>query len=188
MHHESLSTVQHLFLPSLYALQVLAEVRWLSTVQYDWPVWNALYSTVVLEDVPLVAFMYLVFTCMPGESWCRRLGSLLCSCGIFWALFNSPISWFCIFFVFLRCRFFQNIVNKERRRPVRFRHSNSYDVDKMEYLCPLCEGLSNSVIPIIPYLPTLQREGWVCPFFNNCHPHHPIFTHSTTWGVSVSFL
>ena len=165
-----------------------------------------------VRDVPLVAFMYLVFTCMPGESWHRRLGSLLRSCGIFWALFNSPISWFCIFFGFSWCRFFQNIVNKERRRPVRFRHSNSYDVDKMEYLCPLCEGLSNSVIPIIPYLPTLQSEGWVCPFCNNsvipiipylptlqhegwvcpfCNNSvtpHPVFTHSTTWGVSVSFL
>ena len=56
------------------------------------------------------------------------------------------------------CRFFQNIVNKERRRPIRFRHSNSYDVDKMEYLCPLCEGLSNTVIPIIPHLRLTQRH------------------------------
>ncbi|KAL8590352.1 hypothetical protein ACOMHN_006468 [Nucella lapillus] len=56
-------------------------------------------------------------------------------------------------------RFFQNIVNKERRRPIRFRQNSSYDVDKMEYLCPLCEGLSNTVIPIIPHLSTLQREG-----------------------------
>ncbi|XP_070180013.1 E3 ubiquitin-protein ligase UBR2-like isoform X1 [Littorina saxatilis] len=56
-------------------------------------------------------------------------------------------------------RFFQNIVNKERRRPVRFRHSSSYDVDKMEYLCPLCEGLSNTVIPFVPILPTMQRDS-----------------------------
>ncbi|XP_076464873.1 E3 ubiquitin-protein ligase UBR2-like isoform X2 [Babylonia areolata] len=56
-------------------------------------------------------------------------------------------------------RFFQNIVNKERRRPIRFRQNSSYDVDKMEYLCPLCEGLSNTVIPIIPHLSTLQRDG-----------------------------
>ena len=25
------------------------------------------------EDVPLVQFMHLAFTCMPGESYCRRL-------------------------------------------------------------------------------------------------------------------
>ena len=29
------------------------------------------------EDVPLVEFMYLVFTRMPGESYRRRLWSLL---------------------------------------------------------------------------------------------------------------
>ena len=29
------------------------------------------------EDVPLVEFMYLVFTCMPGESYCRQLRSFL---------------------------------------------------------------------------------------------------------------
>ena len=34
--------------------------------------------------VPLVEFVYLVFTCMPDESYCRRLGSLLlCLCVIF---------------------------------------------------------------------------------------------------------
>ncbi|CAL1548723.1 unnamed protein product, partial [Lymnaea stagnalis] len=55
--------------------------------------------------------------------------------------------------------FFTNIVNRERRRPLRFRHSYSYDIDKMEYLCPLCEGLSNTVIPIVPPLPTLLSEG-----------------------------
>ena len=36
-------------------------------------------STVQFEGVPQVEFMYLVFTCMPGESHRRRLGSsLLC--------------------------------------------------------------------------------------------------------------
>ena len=35
------------------------------------------------EDVPLVEFMYLVFTRMPGESYHRRLTSLLCTCVIY---------------------------------------------------------------------------------------------------------
>ena len=38
------------------------------------------------EDVPLVEFMYLVFTRMPGESYRRRLRSLLYSCNVFRAL------------------------------------------------------------------------------------------------------
>ena len=40
----------------------------------------------------LMEFMYLVFTRMPGESYRRRLGSLLaCCCGIFRTLIN--LSW-----------------------------------------------------------------------------------------------
>ena len=31
----------------------------------------------IIEDVPLVEFMYLVFTRIPGDSYCRRLRSLL---------------------------------------------------------------------------------------------------------------
>ena len=42
---------------------------------------------ILFEHVPLMEFMYLVFTCMPGESFCRRLRSLLLYlCYIFWAL------------------------------------------------------------------------------------------------------
>ena len=41
------------------------------------------------EAVLLVVFMYHVFTCMPGESYCRQLRSLLCLWGVFWALINS---------------------------------------------------------------------------------------------------
>ena len=44
----------------------------------------------VIEDVPLVEFMYLVFTRMPGESYRRRLGPLLLYlCDVFRALINS---------------------------------------------------------------------------------------------------
>ena len=52
----------------------------------------------VFEDVPLVEFMYLVFTCMPGESYCRWLRSLLlCSCDVFRALINS----LCLLYLFV---------------------------------------------------------------------------------------
>ena len=44
------------------------------------------------EDVSLVEFMYLVFTGMPGESYCRRLRSLLLYlCDVFRALINSLV-------------------------------------------------------------------------------------------------
>ena len=41
-------------------------------------------------------FMYLAFTRMPGESYRRRLGSLLLYlCYVFRALINSLVCWFC---------------------------------------------------------------------------------------------
>ena len=47
------------------------------------------------EDVPLVEFMYLVFTCMPGESYCTGLKSLLLYlCYIFQVLTPSLVCWF----------------------------------------------------------------------------------------------
>ena len=40
--------------------------------------------------------MYLVFTRMPGESYCRWLRSLLlCLSDMFWTLINSLLYWFC---------------------------------------------------------------------------------------------
>ena len=38
---------------------------------------------IILEDVPLAEFIYLEFTRMPGESYRRRLMSLLYLCFVF---------------------------------------------------------------------------------------------------------
>ena len=55
--------------------------------------------TVILylcKDVPLVEFMYLVFTSMPGESYHRQFrSSLLHLCYVFRALINSLVCWLC---------------------------------------------------------------------------------------------
>ena len=46
----------------------------------------------VFEDVPMVEFMYLAFTCMPGKSFCKRLRSLLLYlCYKFQAVINSLV-------------------------------------------------------------------------------------------------
>ena len=37
--------------------------------------------------------MYLVFTCMPGESYYRWLRSLLYLCSVFWAIITSLVCW-----------------------------------------------------------------------------------------------
>lgn len=53
-------------------------------------------------------------------------------------------------------KYFDNVVMKEHRRPYRDRHPASFDVEKQEFLCPLCECLSNTVLPLIPPLGTLH--------------------------------
>ena len=60
-------------------------------------------------------------------------------------------------------RYFRAILEKESHRHVLFRQHLSYDIEKMEFLCPLCETLSNTVIPIIPHLATLVKERSVLP-------------------------
>lgn len=58
--------------------------------------------------------------------------------------------------------FFQAILVKERRRLSRIPHSLSYNIVQLEYLCPLCESLSNTVIPLVPALHSLvtDRSVW----------------------------
>ena len=47
------------------------------------------YSIADLEDVPPVEIVYLVFSHMPSESYCKRLRTLLlCLCYVFRVLIN----------------------------------------------------------------------------------------------------
>lgn len=55
-------------------------------------------------------------------------------------------------------KYFENVVLKENRRPYRLRHPASFDVEKQEFLCPLCECLSNTVMPILPPLGLIQPK------------------------------
>lgn len=54
--------------------------------------------------------------------------------------------------------YFDNVHAKENRRPYRLRQPASFDVEKHEYLCPLCECLSNTVLPLLPPLGSLQTS------------------------------
>nr|CAD7425225.1 unnamed protein product [Timema monikensis] len=55
-------------------------------------------------------------------------------------------------------KYFDNVLAKESRRPYRLRQPTSFDVDKHEFLCPLCECLSNTVLPLIPPLGSLRQS------------------------------
>ena len=46
---------------------------------------------------------------------------------------------------------FDNLV-KQQQEDLRITRSN-FNVNKQEYLCPICQRLSNSVLPIATYLP-----------------------------------
>ena len=56
--------------------------------------WCFVYWWIIKID--LICFdLYLIFTCMPGERYCRQLRSLLlCLYDIFQALINSLLCWF----------------------------------------------------------------------------------------------
>lgn len=51
--------------------------------------------------------------------------------------------------------YFNNELLKEQRRPFRTRNPSIFNIDKNQFLCPLCRFLSNSVLPIVPPLSSL---------------------------------
>uniref|UniRef100_A0A8C1UES8 E3 ubiquitin-protein ligase n=1 Tax=Cyprinus carpio TaxID=7962 RepID=A0A8C1UES8_CYPCA len=54
-------------------------------------------------------------------------------------------------------RYFEAVQAKEQRRQQRLRVHTSYDVENGEFLCPLCECLSNTVIPLLSEQPDLSQ-------------------------------
>lgn len=51
--------------------------------------------------------------------------------------------------------YFNNELLKEQRRPFRTRNPSIFNIDKNQFLCPLCRFLSNTVLPILPPLSSL---------------------------------
>jgi E3 ubiquitin-protein ligase UBR2 len=54
--------------------------------------------------------------------------------------------------------YFDNEVTKESRRLQRTRTPVSFDIEKNEFLCPLCRLLCNTVLPIIPQIMQLNEH------------------------------
>uniref|UniRef100_A0A8C5X1K2 E3 ubiquitin-protein ligase n=1 Tax=Malurus cyaneus samueli TaxID=2593467 RepID=A0A8C5X1K2_9PASS len=66
-------------------------------------------------------------------------------------------------------RYFDAVQAKEQRRQQRLRVHTSYDVENGEFLCPLCECLSNTVIPLLPPPRVLfNRSVWFINLLNKC--------------------
>uniref|UniRef100_A0AAR2LK17 E3 ubiquitin-protein ligase n=1 Tax=Pygocentrus nattereri TaxID=42514 RepID=A0AAR2LK17_PYGNA len=64
-------------------------------------------------------------------------------------------------------RYFEAVQAKEQRRQQRLRVHTSYDVENGEFLCPLCECLSNTVIPLLPLTKTSCR--YLCMHTHSSH-------------------
>ncbi|CAF0909766.1 unnamed protein product [Adineta ricciae] len=55
-------------------------------------------------------------------------------------------------------KYHNSITSQDHRRALRIRGSANYDTDRNEFLCPLCQTLSNTIIPVLPALRTFARE------------------------------
>lgn len=55
--------------------------------------------------------------------------------------------------------FFESLLAKEQRRNMRMRGMLNYDISQHQFLCPLCETLSNTVIPLLPSVSGLQSAA-----------------------------
>ncbi|XP_022823526.1 E3 ubiquitin-protein ligase UBR1 isoform X2 [Spodoptera litura] len=53
--------------------------------------------------------------------------------------------------------YIDNVQDKEHRRPYRGRQPAAFDVERNEYLCPLCERLCNAALPILPAPPVPSK-------------------------------
>ena len=87
LYHTSVCTSGGVYVPSIY-------LHACSFAHLQERCTRYINSTIPLY-VPLVEFMYLVFTCMPGEIYCRQLRSLLCLHDAFQVLINSLVCSFC---------------------------------------------------------------------------------------------
>ncbi|CAK9304522.1 unnamed protein product [Gordionus sp. m RMFG-2023] len=73
---------------------------------------------------------------------------------------KGPVARACGHVMHARCwhRFYDAVSSRERRHALRFRfHHATYDVERGEYLCPLCNTLGNGVMPILP--PTIAPKN-----------------------------
>lgn len=56
-------------------------------------------------------------------------------------------------------KYFSNEMLKENRRPYRNRTPVLFDIEKKEFLCPLCRFLSNALLPLLPALNSFTANG-----------------------------
>uniref|UniRef100_A0A182FB21 E3 ubiquitin-protein ligase n=1 Tax=Anopheles albimanus TaxID=7167 RepID=A0A182FB21_ANOAL len=85
-------------------------------------------------------------------------------------------------------KYFSNEVMKENRRPYRNRTPVLFDVEKHEFLCPLCRFLSNCLIPLIPPLDSVRciPGGLKNPALHEAQRRVPELFDFPTWYAFMS--
>uniref|UniRef100_A0A2M4A3M0 E3 ubiquitin-protein ligase n=2 Tax=Anopheles triannulatus TaxID=58253 RepID=A0A2M4A3M0_9DIPT len=85
-------------------------------------------------------------------------------------------------------KYFNNEVMKENRRPYRNRTPVLFDVEKHEFLCPLCRFLSNCLIPLIPPLDSVRciPGGLKDPALHEAQRRVPELFDFATWYAFMS--
>lgn len=66
--------------------------------------------------------------------------------------------------------YYTKIVQREQRRTFRLRQSLSFDLERSEYLCPLCESVCNDAVPLLPPPTQPVVAGNVEPQSLSLHP------------------
>lgn len=87
---------------------------------------------------------------MHASCWQRWNSADTCTQTIESGTTNAALNNECV----CRFRYFEAVQLKEQRRQQRLRGHTSYNVENGEFLCPLCECLSNTVIPLLPHTET----------------------------------
>ena len=63
-----------------------------------------------------------------------------------------------LLFSSLHARYFESLLSREQRRALRIRNTLSFDLSRHQFLCPLCKTVSNTVVPLLPPLDSLQKS------------------------------
>ncbi|XP_071476314.1 E3 ubiquitin-protein ligase UBR2-like, partial [Diadema antillarum] len=77
--------------------------------------------------------------------------------------------------------FFESLMAKEQRRNLR--GALNYDISQHQFLCPLCETLSNTVIPLLPSVHSLQNAAQEGAVAERKSPETPISLQEWLEGI-----
>ena len=133
----------------------MCELRLLSFYVICFFVWGLVFSVQWQELSRRRMSLKLPILCWVGHKTLTFNFTVMCLC-------PSSCVWGSVEMLkpFVFGRFFDALLAKETRRSQRYfrMQMSSFDISKNEFLCPLCETISNTVLPLMPPLQTLNKD------------------------------